>query len=107
MTDRDIYLQCLQLAAMPRKCMNYNYDSLVVLARDLYPDTEGDFGKINKLIDFLDSKCNSIYTFPQIDGKTVQLLPDQLNTVIEKTPPAEYVIELATKYYKALCEIVE
>lgn len=66
--------------AKPRG-MNYNYDSLMTIARDLYQDTEMTEGeKFEKIISWRNASANGVWTFPiGADGKAINLTSAQLD----------------------------
>lgn len=58
----------------------WNYDSMITSLMDMIPDTTiSQFNKLQKVMEMLDSSSNEIYTFPQVDGKTMPLPGNQLN----------------------------
>jgi len=62
---------------------SWNYDSVITSMMDLIPDTNSSpFNKLQKVIELLDSSSNEFYTFPVVDGKTLPLPGNQLNSDI-------------------------
>jgi len=59
---------------------DYNYDSLLAMAMDIFPDnTLNKSEKIAKMVAWLDGSANSMYTFPVIEGKVVPMTSNQVN----------------------------
>jgi hypothetical protein len=59
----------------------YNYDAMISRMMEMIPDSSiSEFGKLQKVMELLDSSANEIYTFPvSDDGKTVMMPGNQLN----------------------------
>lgn len=60
---------------------NYNYDSLMAVAQDLFQDTEMTEGeKFEKVLSWRDRSANGVWKFPiGPDGKPVMMTPGQLD----------------------------
>lgn len=59
---------------------DWNYDSIVTIAMDMFADTViSKANKIEKVIQLFDQSPDSMWTFPLVDGKPVLLNNSQLN----------------------------
>ena len=60
--------------------VDYNYQSLLQIAEDVFADTNiSRADKLTKMISWLDGSSNSLWTWPEIEGKQVGITNNQLN----------------------------
>jgi hypothetical protein len=62
---------------------DYNVESLVKIADEIFCDTDGRENRIQKTMQWMDASSNRLWAFPEIDGKPVILTNNQLNIEVE------------------------
>lgn len=79
---------------------DYNYDSILDIAEEMYADTNlSRADKFQKVVSFLDSSANGVWTWPKIDGKPIAMSNNQMNI-----PKPNGLTENVTKYWDLLLQ---
>lgn len=79
---------------------DYNYDSILDIAEEIYVDTSlSKADKFQKVVSFLDSSANGIWTWPKIDGKPMAMSNNQMNI-----PKQNGLTENVTKLWDLLLQ---